>query len=204
MCLRSCLELQRLKSKNLLLFAVHKPCNRGWCKIECASELKMHVGSYLNELSRVVFGKKNMRHKPTSWLSTFYSFCIQSVVRKLLIAAGNPYLDYLYNPIKLFIASSGRYDPLMDRWEGSNFRNKPSEGQNPGDLRSAQVAVRQPNWEEIGIESSAQYLKQLFGIGQQELSSWSTLVPPHDAYDLERGIASKNWEHPSEPTQITK
>jgi hypothetical protein len=164
----------------------------------------MHVGSYLNELSRVVFGKKNMRHKPTSWLSTFYSFCIQSVVRKLLIAAGNPYLDYLYNPIKLFIASSGRYDPLMGRWEGSNFRNKPSEGQNPGDLRSAQVAVRQPNWEEIGIESSAQYLKQLFGIGQQELSSWSTLVPPHDAYDLERGIASKNWEHPSEPTQITK
>jgi hypothetical protein len=39
----------------------------------------------LGELSRVFFLKENMREKTTWWLSAFYSFCIQSFVRKALI-----------------------------------------------------------------------------------------------------------------------
>jgi hypothetical protein len=117
---------------------------------------------------------------------------------------GCPHLDYPYNAIKLFIASSGKYDPLMERWEVIGLGNTRSEGRNPINFRAAQLAVGQSKWQESGIESSAQYLKQFFGIGQQELFSWSSLVLPLDAYGLERGIASKNWQQPSEPTQKTK
>jgi hypothetical protein len=145
----------------------------------------MHINSYLDELSQVFFGKKNMRNKRTWWLSTFYSFCIQNLVRKILMALDpsafgsqtSRYREYLYDPIKLFIASSGVYDPLMESWENISNEEELTEGRNPSDLREAQLAVRQSDWEEMGIKSSTDYLKKAFEINS---SHWSQLpsTPP--------------------------
>lgn len=45
----------------------------------------MHIGLYLQELSRVFFKKENGKCRHPWWLSAFYSFCIQSYVRRALV-----------------------------------------------------------------------------------------------------------------------
>jgi hypothetical protein len=85
----------------------------------------MNITLYLDELSRVFFKtKETLYDKGPWWLSTFYRFCIQSFVRTTLmelmgvssatkersIAAS----QYLYLPIRLFIATSSSFrDPLL-------------------------------------------------------------------------------------------
>lgn len=45
----------------------------------------MHLTLYSRELSRVFFKKENLNSRRPWWLSAFYSFCIQSYVRRALI-----------------------------------------------------------------------------------------------------------------------
>ncbi|CZR58101.1 uncharacterized protein PAC_07991 [Phialocephala subalpina] len=71
----------------------------------------------LDELSRVFFTKENMRAKESWWFSTFYSFCIQSIVRRVLLKVQSSSSSelaarqYLHLAIRLFAVTSGSYDP---------------------------------------------------------------------------------------------
>lgn len=62
-----------------------------------------------------------MRHPHKWWLSTSYSFCIQSFVKKCLMDLKTEAFDggflacqeHLKLPIRMFIASSSRFDPSI-------------------------------------------------------------------------------------------
>lgn len=150
----------------------HSLCNSSSCQIECIAVAKLNISMYLKELSRVFFKKANMRNKRQWWLSTFYSFCLQSVVRKLLWGIECPPChggwracqEYLQDPIKLFIASSGNYDPLKVDWGRDNVRKNEyiEEEQDQNDYKEAQVAVGWSKWETDGISGSTEYLISLF------------------------------------------
>jgi hypothetical protein len=82
--------------------------------------LSMNHSLYFQELSRVLFKKENSRNKENWWLPTFYGFRIQSLVRKALLELTKDSEEgmlqskhYLHIPLRLFIASSGTYDPLI-------------------------------------------------------------------------------------------
>jgi hypothetical protein len=131
--------------------------------------LGINITLYLDELAKVFFKKDNRRNKGLSWLSTFYSFCIQSLVRTALLEItkirtiiGTCTTDpaatqYLYLPLRLFIASnSGPKDPL--------FSDENSEIESPGfeDYKQAREAVNYAHWSSTGIQNSGEYLKRLF------------------------------------------
>ncbi|KAF8859366.1 hypothetical protein BDZ45DRAFT_361571 [Acephala macrosclerotiorum] len=84
-CLRTCAEALRVKAAGLLGTCWHSSCGSQNCKIECVANLSMHLGLYTQELSRVFFKKENVHHRGPWFLSTFYSFCIQSYVRRVLV-----------------------------------------------------------------------------------------------------------------------
>lgn len=109
----------------------------------------------------------------------FYSFCIQSSVRKCLLkfmqGTTNAGINcakmsiigpgqYLHLPVRLFIASSGTHDPLVADLLLSINTTSPQEEDCPGaeDYRDAQLAVRQAEWNSHGITTSAEYLSHLF------------------------------------------
>jgi hypothetical protein len=96
---------------------LYKHCKTDICRIDCIRSLDEHLGLYLDELAKVFFKKENLRVKETWWLSTFYSFAIQGLIRKLIqqLSYATSYKSanqYLHLAIRLFIASSGYYDPL--------------------------------------------------------------------------------------------
>ena len=132
---------------------------------ECLHDLRSSVFLYLDELSRVFFLKDNMCGKKVWWLSAFYSFCIQSFVRKALIELEegiltSPYpagRDYLRLPVRLFAAASGSFDPLGDT-PGNPARDEPSID----DYQKAKVAVGHSHWLGGGIKGPGDYLKRLF------------------------------------------
>jgi hypothetical protein len=140
----------------------HENCNSFLCEIECISSLNMHLKLYLTELSRVFFKKANIRNKHPWWLSTFYSFCIQSIVRKALMRLTTasdrgatdgmhlPAKHYLYLPVRLFIASSAAYDIQNLYLEE---KSKPGGEGIPSaeDYREARRAVGQTAWASNGI-----------------------------------------------------
>lgn len=131
----------------------------------------MNIKIYLDELSRVFFKKENLRNRGPSWLSIFYSFCIQSLVRTALLkitkrigvtadkqaeVAAN---QYLYLPLRLFVASnfgSTYKDPMLS--------DEATEGGLPSleAYQQAREAVNYADWHSIGIHNSGDYLKQLF------------------------------------------
>ncbi|CZR51530.1 uncharacterized protein PAC_01407 [Phialocephala subalpina] len=84
-CLRTCAEALRVKAAGLLGTRWHSSCESQKCKIECIANLSMHIELYIRELSRVFFKKENAKRRHPWWLSTFYSFCIQSYVRRALV-----------------------------------------------------------------------------------------------------------------------
>jgi hypothetical protein len=55
------------------------------CKLESIASLELNLTLYLDELSRVFFKKENLKSRDGYWLSTFFSFCIQAVVRRALL-----------------------------------------------------------------------------------------------------------------------
>ncbi|KAH8749699.1 hypothetical protein F5882DRAFT_310679 [Hyaloscypha sp. PMI_1271] len=129
----------------------------------------MNITFYLDELARVLFKKENLRSKGPSWLSIFYSFCIQSLVRTSLrkslrfttingasetnVAAN----QYLYLPLRLFIASnSGFKDPLLsDESAGYGFPSTEHSQQ-------AGEAVNYADWNSSGNHNSGEYLNKIF------------------------------------------
>jgi len=162
-CFRYCLEALRAKRAGLLETRCHESCGPAWT-YECLTDLISNVSLYLDELSRVFFLKENMRGKTTWWLSVFYSFCIQSFVRNTLIELEKVIIwpsfairEYLRLPIRLFIASSGSYDPLCE------VPTSTSDGEpRSNDYREVQLAVGQSKWSSEGINGSGDYLQRLF------------------------------------------
>jgi hypothetical protein len=134
----------------------------------------MNISLYLDELSRVFFKKENMRSKTTWWLSAFYSFCIQSFVRKALLDLEKDSLvfetlagrDYLRHPVHLFIAISSTDDPLvrpMPCGPGGKLKTTTTiEEPNLDDYQEARLAVCQSTWLADGIIGSYDYLGRLF------------------------------------------
>ncbi|KAE8440569.1 hypothetical protein EG329_007227 [Mollisiaceae sp. DMI_Dod_QoI] len=84
-CLRTCAETLRAKASGLLDTRWHSACESWNCKVECIVNLNVHLGLYARELSQVFFKKENLRQRGSWWLSVFYSFCIQSYVRRALV-----------------------------------------------------------------------------------------------------------------------
>ncbi|PMD43844.1 hypothetical protein L207DRAFT_562952 [Hyaloscypha variabilis F] len=165
-CLRSCLEVFRYR--DLLLAEEHRSCHPSQCGCYVIDELHTNSTLYLDELSRVFFKKENLRDRAPSWLSIFYSFCIQSLVRNFLVnmialpevpktkMAETAASQYLYLPLRLFNASNS----------GSKDRFGPDETTYPGanaeHYRQARRAVNYSEWISNGVETPSDYLKRLF------------------------------------------
>ncbi len=147
--------------------------------MEVITKIEVHLGMFLKELSRVFFKKDNLRSK-SWWLSAFYSFCIQSIVRRGLMeltddfkrnehiassCRSSPVREYLHLPLRLFVATSGIYDPLMKVYSLHDrllFLKTDEEKALDDDFRAAQDAVKQDCWKSNGVSSSVQYLQNLF------------------------------------------
>jgi hypothetical protein len=115
---------------------------------------------------KVFFKKENMRVKETWWLSTFYSFAIQGLIRKLIqqLSYATSYKSanqYLHLAIRLFIASSGDYDPLTRDYV-TLTKGKNIDSSYISDLQEAKNVVDQNSWASGGILSSADYLRNIF------------------------------------------
>ena len=70
--------------------------------------------------------------------------------------------QYLYLPVRLFLASSGILDPLVI----PIGERSPADGDamaTAEDYEAAREAVRQQEWTSIGITGSGEYLKKLYG-----------------------------------------
>jgi hypothetical protein len=83
-CFRTCIEVLRAES-GLLSGHWHQLCEPQRCKLDSIASLKEHLSLYTQELSRVFFHKESVRLRQSWWLSAFYSFCIQSYVRRALV-----------------------------------------------------------------------------------------------------------------------
>jgi hypothetical protein len=112
----------------------------------------------------VFFKKENLRGK-IWWLSVFYSLVIQSIVRKLLQrlvdhlpATPSSINRYLHLAVRLFIASSGGYDPLTRERDPSS----PILEVRKNNYDAAKISVRQKDWRSLGLQNSGDYLQKLF------------------------------------------
>ncbi|PQE24426.1 c2h2 finger domain containing protein [Rutstroemia sp. NJR-2017a BBW] len=181
-CLRTCIDALHVKesSPGSLETLSHQACEPSSCKVECIRQIELQLAQYLDELSRVLFLKENLRSK-TWWLSAFYSFCIQGVIRQALrLLCSKPSKNknktsipqaeeepapkqYLHLGIRLFIASSGNHDPLTQDWSSEfAFPSQADGAPKAADYQAAQSALKQSIWKTHGIKSSAEYLKKLF------------------------------------------
>jgi hypothetical protein len=163
-----------VKAAGCLSSQCHRACSKSLCKILCLGDLDLHLKLYLDELDRVFFKKENQRNRESWWLSAFYSFCIQGIVRRALIELTNAQttggntngvVEYLHLAIRLFVASSSTYDPLIqnlapDRALQSTDSFTTADREH---YKTAQLAVQQADWAWDGIYSTADFLKQLFG-----------------------------------------
>jgi hypothetical protein len=154
----------------------HDACTHLLCVVECSSNLTLHLKTYLDEFSCVIFRKENLQSDRAWWLSAFYSLCIQDLVRKLLfsIVRGLFYecggVDilapkrYLHLAVKLFLASSGGYDPIVLDYSGVSVQTTETDF-----FRRAQEVVNQSAWADMGINSSRDYLCRLFEVEGPEI-----------------------------------
>ncbi|KAM0165078.1 hypothetical protein ACHAPG_000329 [Botrytis cinerea] len=184
-CLRTCIEALHVNTLGGFENS-HEACEMSICKVDCIRDLELQVEQYLDELSRVIFLKENMRNR-FWWLSAFYSLCIQGVVRQALILLfSNDHnkaseieelgsAQYLHIAIRLFSVSSGSHDPLIQDW--TSRPTSPSvENGAPSieDYKNAQSAINQSQWKVKGIKKSGNYLKKLFE------DNGGPLAEPHD------------------------
>jgi hypothetical protein len=182
-CLRSSLEALRMNAVPFQSENLHFDCGGpSQCKVEWMANLSMNQSLYFRELSRLLFKKENSHDKKNWWLSTFYGFRIQGLVRKVLLELTKDSEEgmlqskhYLHIPLRLFIASSGTYDPLI-------FGSPPllqsifdSSAPAGDDYEEAKRAVGQSGWGSKGISSSGDYLKTIYedaiGITPRERSA---------------------------------
>ena len=68
---------------------------------------------------------------------------------------------YLHLAVRLFIASSGGYDPLARKWDTSDSQSS-EEVAEIRNYEAAKLSVRQPEWNSLGFRSSGDYLQKLF------------------------------------------
>jgi hypothetical protein len=123
----------------------------------------------------VFFLKESTRNIRTWWISGFCSFVIQGFVRRALMEVLNDIdseasegrclgaREYLQLAVRLFVASTRTYDPLIRQLPQDYI----SEGADDGGLhfmevKIVQLAVKQIDWKASGIEGSGDYLKRLF------------------------------------------
>jgi hypothetical protein len=172
-CLRSCLEALRVKNSGYLEENLHRVCEPLLCKVDCIANITLSLELYVHELSRVFFKKENMRKK-SWWLSVFYSFCIQSIVKHALIRligdaepATQPTLGatlHLHLAVRLFIASSGSHDPLMRDYSIESEPQSEEEATLIKDYELAQYASYKEQWPYFGIKSTREFLERLFDL----------------------------------------
>jgi len=158
---------------------LHSQCVPSSCNIGCVEQLESSISLYLEELSRVFFMKDNMRNKEPWWLSAFYSFCIQSFVKRALRVIKTSMADdripgceeYLRLPISLFIASSGLHDPLSFKGKSGRYLFEGFAGDTEGpdlrDYKEAQIAVSRGDWEAQGIRGFVDYLMTIWRLPDQ-------------------------------------
>ncbi|KAE8445806.1 hypothetical protein EG329_012864 [Mollisiaceae sp. DMI_Dod_QoI] len=115
-----------------------------------------------------------MRNK-SWWLSVFYSLCIQSMIKIALIRlignvagpATQPTFGathHLHLAVRLFIASSGSYDPLMQDYSVESEPQSEQEAIDIRDFELAQYASYKEQWPYFGIKSTKEFLEQLYDI----------------------------------------
>jgi hypothetical protein len=172
--LQSALEALHLVSHENIGTSSHQACAASSCRFNFLSNLDLQLKSYLDALSDVLF-KKHSRRCKDWWLSVFYSLCIQSFVRRLLVplvqflsydddgggigAAKN----YLYLGVRLFAIISSTYDPLiLDLDDTSHLNLLTQHRLQTKHGKLAQVAVQQAQWAEKDIGGSKAYLMYLF------------------------------------------
>ncbi|KUJ15354.1 uncharacterized protein LY89DRAFT_735476 [Mollisia scopiformis] len=166
-CLRSGVEALAVDDQRLYSAYQHNSCSEPVCQFDWIKQLHLDLELYLAELSQVFFTKDNMRAKESWWLSTFYSFCIQGIVRRVLLklqdSPGSEVAakQYLHLAVRLFSASSGSYDPLI-RDYAAPYLLEDEDASTVANFRTAQLAVQQLSWRSKCIKSSAEYLRQLF------------------------------------------
>ena len=154
----------------------HQDCTDGNpCKVDCVRKLTLSL--QLCTLDMAVILKENL-HNEIWWLSMFYSLCIHSVVRKVLIIlameAGDSTdskcpnaHDHLRLASRLFIAISGRYDFLYQD-QSMALPSTPTISSEYDISRieeikaAAQFVVKQPAWPKLGFSCSADFLKHIF------------------------------------------
>jgi hypothetical protein len=90
--------------------------------------------------------------------------------------------EYLYLPLRLFTATSGAYDPLIRNFALPG-KEKELELTLVADFQAAQIAVQQSSWSVNGIESSSQYLKNLFEDEGADLLSVPRTISKVDSAD---------------------
>jgi hypothetical protein len=173
--------------------------------VECIANLDLNLNLYLAELSRVLFKKENMKTKEGYWLSAFYSFCIQSTVRKALCKMArddcwengtptlNQFLDlqlsasdqFLHVAVRLFIASSGTYDPLNTDYSTIATESLSTYEK---DLILLQKTRR------VAVQDSAEYLKGIF-----EIEEVAPAAPPDHPWNISAGIPTDRYYSPIPP-----
>lgn len=155
-CLRTCAEVLRAKASGVLTPILHSLCAPRTCKYDCVANLNIHLHLYTEELSRVVFKKENLRDRVPWWLSAFYSFCIQSYVRRALIAlTTNANTEVVTNaPRQLEVAYSLFHD---------NARLNPNAAENALDMASAtwQASTYMRRW----------WLRKALSMNQEQLDT---------------------------------
>jgi hypothetical protein len=122
------------------------------------------------KISAEIFKKENLRNE-TWWMSAFYSFCIQSVVRKGLMILERQSTDaghetfqaaeHFRLPARLFSAIFGGYDPLNQDLSAKPLSSA-YEFSRIEDLKAAQTVLKQDLWPKKGLACSGDYLRYLF------------------------------------------
>jgi hypothetical protein len=124
-CLHTCLEAVRVNEVCKRLYSgnsIRLFCSSSHCEHDFISSIAAHLDRFIVEPSKVLSLKENMNHK-LWWLSVFYSLCIQSYVRRILLDLARNHVppgtqqegfkQYLHFALRLFIAASGAHDPLL-------------------------------------------------------------------------------------------
>lgn len=185
MCLRSCLVSLREMNAGCLGPDSHQTCDRATCKINCIRKLQFDLKHYVDEMAKAILKKENHRNLKW-WLAAFYSFCIQSVVRKALILIADALepkacsvqalncQNYLYMAIRLYTAISGNWDPLSQQSlaDSSTHFNQTEEFM-VEHYQLARLAINQGGWIEESLKRSAEYLHQIFEDDEHALGSAS-------------------------------
>jgi hypothetical protein len=151
----------------------------------------------MEELSIMMFKKVNLRDRRW-WLSTFYSLCIQSYVRRALlvieqqllaVAADDADLNsdqYLHLITVLFTAVSFQYDPLSTgRLQQAVADDTIPEASVPElYLASARTVCGVEMWAGEGIKSSYQFLTRMLNIGSLDSVAATGDIPMLDSQAL--------------------